>query len=288
MNLLNKNIVITGASRGLGLEISKKFSQQGANLILCARDLDELKVSSKTLIDEKKDLQKIYTIKADVSNKNDVKNLYNETIKKLNGCDVIINNAGVYGAFGNIEEINWDEWLEGININLFGSVMVCKEFIPYFKNQSHGKIIQISGGGATTPMPKISSYAVSKAAIVRFIESISLELEEYGIYANCVAPGLMNTEMLRNVIDAGPDKVGVPFYKKMLDFENKTTDYNKILDLIIFLSTKDSDGISGKLISAQWDNWKDWPKNLDKLKNEDVYTLRRIVGRDRNCSWGDV
>ena len=151
-----------------------------------------------------------------------------------------------------------------------------------------GKIIQLSGGGAASPLPLISSYAVSKAAIVRFVENLSEEVKNYNIDINAIAPGPLNTGMLKEVLKAGPQKVGKEFYKKSLkQKETGGTPFSKVCELILFLGSKYSDGIRGKLISALWDDWKNWVNYKQLLQNSDAYTLRRIVGKDRGFEWGD-
>ena len=117
--------------------------------------------------------------------------------------DILVNNAGIYGPKGAIEDVDWDEWMQAININLLGSVLACREVLPHFKQQRFGKIIQISGGGATTPMPFISAYAASKAAIIRFIEGLAGEVKDFGIDVNAIAPGALNTRLLEEILSSG-------------------------------------------------------------------------------------
>ena len=162
------------------------------------------------------------------------------------------------------------------------------KIIPHFKKKRYGKIIQISGGGAASAFPFFSPYAVSKVGIVRFIENISIELKKYNIYANSIAPGPVNTRMLDQVLKAGPKKVGKTYFQKSIKQKKKGgTDINKVLNLIEFLAHKKSDKISGKLISALWDNWKVFSKNKKKLNSSDFGNLRRITGRERNLKFFD-
>ena len=84
--------------------------------------------------------------------------------------------AGIYGPMGTIDEIDWDAWVQAINVNLLGSVLMCRSLTPHFKRRGYGKIVQLAGGGATAPMPGISAYAASKAAVVRFAETLAGEL----------------------------------------------------------------------------------------------------------------
>ena len=109
-----------------------------------------------------------------------------------------------------------------------------------------------------------------------------------GIDINSIAPGALNTRLLDEILDAGPDKVGADFFARAL----KQKDSGGVplafgAELAVFLASTESNGISGKLISAVWDNWADWPDHLTELTKSDAYTLRRITGRDRGFGWGD-
>jgi NAD(P)-dependent dehydrogenase (short-subunit alcohol dehydrogenase family) len=156
-------------------------------------------------------------------------------------------------------------------------------------SREDGKVIHISGGGATAPLFGMSSYAASKAAAVRFIETLALEYKDSGITFNSVAPGMLKTKLLDQMLEAGPNRIGGNLFTKSLAKREAPNDTSQqAISLIDFLSSRSSIGITGKLISAEWDNWSEWPNNLDQLKNSDLYTLRRIAGRDRGQQWGDL
>ena len=281
--------IITGANQGLEREISKSYVTAGANVMLCARNYDLLEKVELELNPLLGENQKIFINKCDVTNENEVNVLVNDTLDKLGGCQILVNNAGIYGPKGAIEDQDWDEWKKALEINVYGSVLMCRALIPHFKKQKYGKIVQLSGGGATNPLPNISAYATSKAAIIRFIETLAEEVRSFGIDVNAIAPGALNTGMLQEVIDSGPEKVGKEFYEKALKQKNNGgVPLSSGADLALFLASSASDGITGKLISAVWDKWRDWPNYLKELTDSDAYTLRRIAGRDRGFDWGDV
>jgi len=286
--LSRKVAIITGANQGLGFEIAKKYAAAGANLMLCARNEHLLDNALRKVKEYAVDDQVILAQKVDVSNEMDVSSVIESTFNQLGVCHILVNNAGIYGPKGDIEEVDWAEWIKAIEINVFGSVLMCRKLIPRFKQQRYGKVIQLSGGGATNPLPKISAYAVSKAAIVRFAETLAEEVRGSGIDVNAIAPGALNTRMLEEVLIAGPEMVGKEFYERSLkQQESGGASIERAAELALFLASSLSDGITGKLISAAWDNWEEWPKHLSELNKSDVYTLRRIVGHDRNIKWGD-
>jgi NAD(P)-dependent dehydrogenase (short-subunit alcohol dehydrogenase family) len=286
--LTKKVAIITGANQGLGLEIAKKYAAAGANLMLCARNgvlLDSaLKEIKKYITND----QIVLAQQVDISKEKEVSSVVESTLKQLGACHILVNNAGIYGPKGNVEGVDWVEWTKVIEINVYGSVLMCRELIPHFKKQRYGKVIQLSGGGATNPLPYLSAYAVSKAAIVRFIETLAEEVREFGIDVNAIAPGALNTRMLDEILEAGPEKVGKTFYDRAVKQKKDGGAPIELgADLALFLASSSSNGITAKLISAVWDNWKEWPNHIADLNTSDVYTLRRIAGRDRRFSWGD-
>jgi NAD(P)-dependent dehydrogenase (short-subunit alcohol dehydrogenase family) len=287
--LSRKIAIITGANQGLGLEIAKKFIICGADLMICARDKNKLENAKNQLMKLASTKQRILSCVADISIEKDVNLVVSETINQLGGCHILVNNAGIYGPKNNIELINWQDWIKTIEVNLYGSILMCRALIENFKKQGYGKIIQLSGGGATNPLPNLSAYAVSKAAIVRFTETLAEELRGTGIDVNSIAPGALNTRMLDEILEAGPLKVGQSFYERSLkQKKDGGVSLEKGADLAVFLASEKSDGITAKLISAIWDNWKQWPSHIKELDNTDAYTLRRITGKDRNIKWGDI
>ena len=286
--LNGKVAIITGANRGLGLEISRKYVNFGASIVMCARNGDLLTRAQLELTSGLAPGQVIEAVPSDVSDLLSVEKLVKLSLRRFGRIDILVNNAGIYGAMGPIEEVDWAQWIKAIEINLFGSILMCRAVLPAMKEQHKGKIIQLSGGGATNPMPNISAYAVSKAAIVRFAETLAEEVREFNIDVNAIAPGALNSRMLDEVLAAGPEKVGQTFFDKSI--KQKTSGgagFDQGAKLAVFLASDASNGITGKLISAVWDDWAHWPEHLDDLRTSDVYTLRRIAGRDRGLSWGD-
>ena len=287
-SLHGKVAIVTGASQGLGLEISRQYVNAGASIVMCARNGDLLLKAQTELRGGLAPGQTLDIAQADVSNLHSVEQVVDATLQRLGRIDVLVNNAGIYGPMGPSEEVNWAQWTRTIEINLFGSILMCRAVLPTMKARNAGKIIQLSGGGATSPMPRISAYAVSKAAIVRFAETLAEEVREFNIDVNAIAPGALNTRMLDEVLVAGPEKVGQVFFDRSIkQKESGGTGFDQGANVAVFLASDASNGITGKLISAVWDNWEHWPEHIDELRTSDVYTLRRITGRDRGFSWGD-
>jgi 3-oxoacyl-[acyl-carrier protein] reductase len=199
---------------------------------------------------------------------------------------VLVNNAGIYGPMGRLEEVDWTAWVEAMQVNLFGTAHMCRAILPHLRQQGYGKIINLSGGGATAPLPRISAYAASKAAVVRLTETLAVELREARVDVNAIAPGPLNTRLLDEVLTAGPDKVGKDFYEKSLKQRDQGgASLDKGAALAVFLASAASDGITGRLLSAVWDDWAHLPERREQLAKSDVYTLRRITPEDRGMKW---
>ncbi len=286
--LQGKVAIVTGANQGLGLEIAKKYIEAGASLTICARNGQLLEQARTALLPLAGPNQDISALMADVSRESEVQAVVDTTLQKFGHVDILVNNAGVYGPKGVIEAVDWQEWVQAIQINLFGSILMCRAILPHFRSRGGGKIVQLSGGGATNPLPRISAYAVSKAAIVRFVETLAEEVREDRIDVNAIAPGSLNTRMLDEVLAAGPAKVGQAFYERSIkQKQSGGTSLEKGAELAVFLGSALSNGITGKLIAAVWDPWLSLPEHLDDLNTTDIYTLRRIVPKDRGRTWGN-
>lgn len=287
MRLQKRNAIITGANQGLGLAIAEEFVREGASVTICARDEAKMAEAVAKLKAIAVSGQKVFAVSTDVSNENDVQHLVASAIEKMGHVDILVNNAGVYGPKGLLENVSSSEWTKAIEINLFGVFFACKHVLPHLKARNYGKIINLSGGGATAPLPRISAYAASKAAVVRLTETLAVECHSSNIDVNAVAPGALNTRLLKEVLDAGAEAVGRDFYEKALrQHETGGTPLDKGAALCAYLASSESDGITGKLISAVWDSWKDFIQHKDDLNKGDIYTLRRIVPEDRGKQWG--
>lgn len=285
-SLEGRAAIITGASQGLGLAISRAYVAAGADVLICARDSKLLKQAQNEVVQSAKPGQKVEAQVADVSKQADVDRLINLTLQIFPRLHILVNNAGIYGPKGMIEDVNWDEWVRAIEINLLGSVLMCRAVLPHFKARQYGKIVQLSGGGATNPLPRISAYAASKAAVVRFAETLAEEVRDDHVDVNAIAPGALNTRLLDEVLAAGPEKVGQDFYKRAVSQKAQGgSPMERGAELAVFLGSEASDGLTGKLLSALWDPWERLTDYLQELRQTDVYTLRRIVPQDRSLKW---
>ena len=293
--LENHCAIITGASQGLGLAIARSYLAAGASLMICARDarqLDQAFRALKALVasaGHPSARQAVIALPADVSQPRDVAALVDQTLAEFGRLDVLVNSAAVAGPIGPIEAVDWQQWVRTIEINLIGAALLSHAVLPHFKRVRRGKLIHLSGGGATQPLPMLSAYAASKAGLVRLVETLAEEARPYRIEVNAIAPGVLNTRMLDELLAAGPERIGRGFHEHLLRQKQEGgVPLAKAAELAVFLGSARSDGITGKLISAVWDPWEALPDHLQDLAASDVYTLRRIVPADRALDWGEV
>jgi NAD(P)-dependent dehydrogenase (short-subunit alcohol dehydrogenase family) len=285
--LSGRAALITGANQGLGLEIARHYLDAGASVFVCARNAELLAGAQEELAARAGDADRVASAATDVADAGQVEALVAAATERFPQLSILVNNAGIYGPKGPIEEVDLEQWKTALEINLYGSILPVRAILPQLRKRGGGKIVQLSGGGATSPLPGLSSYAASKAAVVRFAETLALELVVDKIDVNSIAPGALNTRLLGEVLEAGPEAVGEDFYRRSLEQQaSGGTPLELGAELAVWLASSASDGITGRLLSAKWDPWRDLPEHRDDLES-DIYTLRRIVPADRGYGWGD-
>ena len=280
-----KFCLITGANRGFGKALSIAFWEQGWSLILVGRKASSLNDLIHLL--PKKNNQIARSIIADLAEDHAIPYIIERAKSYTLKLDALINNAAIQGNIGFSWDIEWSIWKKTLQINLLTPIALCHEISKWMIQHNNGSIINISGGGAAAPRPLFNAYATAKAGIVRFSETLAAELTMYGIRVNCIAPGAMATDMQNEIISLPNHSIYEKEKNTAYATLNQKNTMAAAIELALFLTSSESLGITGKLISAVWDNWKEWPQHLDQLRSSDIYTLRRISGKDRSISWGD-
>jgi NAD(P)-dependent dehydrogenase (short-subunit alcohol dehydrogenase family) len=269
--LEGRNALITGAGRGIGAAIAMAFAAEGARLTISSRNREELEAVAKAC---RADGARCSVHVADVSERKPVQNL----VQSAGDVDVLVNCAGVYGPIGLLTDNDLDEWERGLRVNLLGTLYACREVIPGMVARGRGSIINLSGGGATAPLPNFSLYAVSKAGVARLTDTLAAELAGTGVRVNAIAPGLVDTKLQNDVLDAG-ERAGPLFsrIRKARESGSGTTPVEVPAQLAVFLASDASDGLTGKLISAPHDPWREWDgPQIEKLNGSAWYTIRRL------------
>jgi NAD(P)-dependent dehydrogenase (short-subunit alcohol dehydrogenase family) len=276
------NVLITGATGGLGRALSTAFWNAGANLLLAGRSPARLNDLSESLAPNGR--QTLELIDCDLAQPDGAANLVGFVRGRWEWLDTLVNNAGILGPVGPAWENDWDAWEATVRMNLLVPVQLCRGLIPMMGRR--GSIINISGGGATSPRPNFTAYGASKAALARFSETLAVECASRGIRVNCIAPGIMRTRMVQQVVTIGADRSGPQeFHKAQEVMERGGTSPETPAELALLLASEGSKSITGKVISAAWDPWRELPDHAVELANSDIYTLRRIVPADRGMKW---
>ncbi len=283
MKLKSKTALITGATGIIGNAIARAFAEEGCDLILSGSSQKKTDALQEQFFPFPN--VKVKTICANVSNKKSMQLLFKKITKDFESIDILVTAAGTYGAIGAIGQIEPEEWLEAIRVNLLGTFMTIKYALPLLRKSSRAKIITFAGGGEG-PLEKHSSYVASKGGVLRLIETLSVELSP--IEVNAISPGLVTSGLVQQIIDAGPLRAGGKRYREAIEQqrgERESISPEKAAALAVFLASRDSNGISGKNLSAVWDKWYEFPKNKKELMKSDVYNIRRIKPKDRGYDW---
>ena len=285
MRLHGRQALVTGGTRGLGLEIARLFWSEGANLIVVARDARELDRLREALQPQAAAGQVLDVLSADLSNDSGLRSVI-EQMKRRGGVEVLVNNAAIQGPIGKLWECDWQAWETAVKLDLLVPVQLCQAAVPAMLRRKKGSIINLSGGGAIGPRENFSAYASAKTALVRFTETLAAEVKSHGIRVNAVAPGAMNTSMMRETVNAGPERAGADYQHALQTMEKDSgATARRAAELCLFLATDESAGITGRLLSAVWDPWQRLAEHIREIEGSDIYTLRRIVPKDRGQEW---
>ena len=268
MMLKGKTAIVTGASRGIGRAIAKRFFEEGADVIAIARNKIALYQMANEIWSHKCP-NKIIVLPCDIKRERQVRDAFD--FIRLNGkIDILVNTAGIAELYAPIFESEFSEWKKVFKTNVFGTFLMMKYAALQMRENKAGKIINFSGGG--DGLEGFSAYSASKVAIVRLTETAAKEVKPFGIDINVIAPGPLKTRLFAEMF----------FSEEFLKSKKAppvTGDIQKPVELALFLASDKSNGLSGKFLSANWDNWSKIPENLDLIMSDhNVFTLRRVKG----------
>ena len=194
MNLSGKSAIVTGSGSGIGASIALTLAGFGADVVILDRRQKEAEeISEKIISMGRKSL--IFT--ADISDFKEADRIVNAVVKEFGKLDILVNNAGI-NMDGVIWKMTEEQWDNVINVNLKGYFNYIRAVSPLFREQKSGKIVNISSINGMRGKFGQANYSASKAGIIGLTKTLAKELGKYNVNVNCVAPGLIETEMMKN------------------------------------------------------------------------------------------
>jgi len=240
-------VLVTAGASGIGREVARAFVREGARVHVC--DIDD-----KALRTFARSNRKITTTRADVANRDDVERLFKEAIKALRGLDVLVNNAGIAGPTGRVEDIPPAEWDRCLAINITGQFNCARLAVPYLRKSKNASIVNLSSAAGRLGFAMRTAYSSSKWAVVGFTKSLAIELGESGIRVNAILPGIVAGERIRRVFEAKAKARGISFEEQraealaMVSMRTEVT-HEQLADAILFICSPRGRTISGQAIS---------------------------------------
>lgn len=241
-------VLVTAGANGIGLAIARAFVREGAKVHIC--DVDRLALAALA----SSDAALTQTV-CDVSDRQQVANLFEEALKNLGGLDCLVNNAGIAGPTGRVEEINPEDWDRCLAIDLTGQFNCARLAVPHLRHSKNASIMNVSSQAGEHGFPMRSPYAAAKWGVIGFTKSIAMELGPVGIRVNALLPGIVAGDRQRRVLEAKAQVRGVSFNEMEAIAFSYTSikDYvtpEQLADLVVFTASPRARTISGQSLSV--------------------------------------
>ena len=248
LGLQNARVLITAGAGGIGLEIARAFVREGARVHLC--DVDERALAALA-----GDLPIVQATRCDVADRGQVAALFKAALADLGGLDCLVNNAGIAGPTGRIEDIQPEDWDRCLAIDLTGQFNCARLAIPHLEKSSNASIMNLSSQAGKHGFPLRSAYAAAKWGVIGFTKSIAMELGPRGIRVNALLPGFVEGDRIRRVFEAKAQEKGMSFSEvEAMMFRNTSIkDYvtpQQLADMVVFSASPRGRTISGQAISV--------------------------------------
>ncbi len=248
--LLNKKIIISAGADGIGWSIAQSCMLNGALVYITDKNKEALEdISKHDLYDKQLFLDRVNT-----NNAQEVENYFIKIKDKVNNIDALINNVGIAGPTGKIEDLDIKDWQETMDININSHFYYTKYSIPLLKNEKGGSIINLSSTAGLFGFPLRSPYAASKWAVIGITKTLAMELGEFNIRVNAICPGSVSGDRMKRVIEAKAKSLGVTVEKVQKDYESfvslgKFVDKEDIANMAVFLLSEEAYKITGQVMT---------------------------------------
>jgi 3-oxoacyl-[acyl-carrier protein] reductase len=270
----NRVALITGAGRGIGKAIALAYAREGAKLALAARTRAQLE---QTVQEAEALGAQTCLIAMDVTEATQVEHMVRLTLERFATIDILVNNAGIAGPVAPLQESDMAAWVRTLQVNVVGTYLCCRAVLPTMLRHYRGKIINLSGAGATNAWRHLSAYGASKAAVVRLTETLALELHGKNIQVNALGPGSIHTQMWEELRDGARTIEDTNLYALgQRVTSGGGASIEQAAALAVFLGSEASGTLSGRLISAVTDDVPHLPAQIEQIMASDAFTLRRV------------
>lgn len=274
LRLKDRVAIVTGAGRGIGREIALGLAREGAHIVAASRTPAEIE---GTVAEIGAGGGEAIAFPTDVASAREVEEMVRAALDRFGRIDILVNNAGTFGPIGPVLTNDIEAWVGTVMVNLVGTFLCTRAVLAGMVERGRGKIINLSGGGAASPRPYFSAYAASKAAIIRFTESVAKEVAACNVQVNAIAPGPVFTRLTQSLLRAGEAAGAEALLEAHRQRSRGNPSLPEAVALAVFLASDESDGLSGRLISAVWDDWRAIPCQMERVISSELYTLRRVV-----------
>lgn len=271
MTVRGKVALIVGASGTIGSAIAHEFARDGATVALASRSSSLSGLVAEIGATGARCMQ----VEMDATCPDTISRAIGAVEREIGSVEILVNASGSYGPIGPVEQNDPAHWARTVDINITGAFNVVHAILPSMLKNRAGRIIHFSGGGGAYGRPFFSAYSACKAAIVRFTECIAMELKDKNIYINAIAPGPVKSAMWEELRAAG-SLAGEDALRALNEMDaTGGVSAQRAARLALMLAGTPIP-VTGKLISAVWDDWEHLDQNFTSLLDSDTWTLRRV------------